>query len=117
MRTLWQLASQRREMPAVRIEKDYLFQSHSGSGWAGLPCYSSQGSDFNYDFHVTHDESIAPVLYNFRTAQELIDMGERYFARPGEQSCIPGRATAPVSPPRRKTLTPPIELRHHDKYP
>ncbi|HVV13174.1 DUF899 domain-containing protein [Amycolatopsis sp.] len=32
--------------------------------------YSSYGSDFNYDFHVTLDESVAPVEYNFRTAEE-----------------------------------------------
>jgi predicted dithiol-disulfide oxidoreductase (DUF899 family) len=32
-------------------------------GWT-IPWYSSFGSDFNYDFHVTNDESIAPVQYN-----------------------------------------------------
>ncbi len=30
------------------------------------PWYSSFGSDFNYDFHVTFGESIAPLEYNFR---------------------------------------------------
>jgi predicted dithiol-disulfide oxidoreductase (DUF899 family) len=34
-------------------------------GWT-FPWYSSYGSDFNYDFHVTNDESIAPVMYNSR---------------------------------------------------
>jgi len=29
-----------------------------------FPWYSSYGSDFNYDFHVTLDESVAPVEYN-----------------------------------------------------
>jgi len=29
-----------------------------------MPWYSSFGTDFNYDFHVTMDESIAPVQYN-----------------------------------------------------
>jgi predicted dithiol-disulfide oxidoreductase (DUF899 family) len=30
----------------------------------------SYGGDFNYDFHVTLDESVAPVEYNYRDAQE-----------------------------------------------
>ncbi len=38
-------------------------------GWK-LPWVSSFGSDFNYDFHVTHDEKIAPVEYNFETKAE-----------------------------------------------
>jgi predicted dithiol-disulfide oxidoreductase (DUF899 family) len=33
--------------------------------------YSSFGSDFNYDFHVTLDEKVAPVEYNYRTKAEL----------------------------------------------
>jgi predicted dithiol-disulfide oxidoreductase (DUF899 family) len=56
-------------------------------GWTFL-WYSSLGSDFSYDFHVTLDESVTPIEYNFRTAQELVDMGEPYFARPGEQGGI-----------------------------
>jgi predicted dithiol-disulfide oxidoreductase (DUF899 family) len=35
-------------------------------GWT-LPWYSSFGSDFNYDFHVTLDESVAPLEYNFHS--------------------------------------------------
>jgi predicted dithiol-disulfide oxidoreductase (DUF899 family) len=38
-------------------------------GWT-FPWYSSHGSDFNYDFHVTLDESREPVQYNYRTSQE-----------------------------------------------
>ena len=53
-------------------------------GWT-FPWYSSLGSDFNYDFQVTNDESVAPVGYNFRSAQELADRGEGWAARPGEQ--------------------------------
>lgn len=34
-------------------------------GW-NLPWYSSRGSDFNYDFHVTLDPSVAPVEYNYK---------------------------------------------------
>ena len=39
-------------------------------GWT-LPWVSSLGSDFNYDFHVTNDENIAPVEYNYRNKAEL----------------------------------------------
>jgi predicted dithiol-disulfide oxidoreductase (DUF899 family) len=35
-------------------------------GWT-FPWYSSYGSDFNYDFHVTMDESVTPMIYNYRT--------------------------------------------------
>jgi predicted dithiol-disulfide oxidoreductase (DUF899 family) len=35
------------------------------------PWYSSHGSDFNYDFHVTLDEAVTPVQYNFRDKAEL----------------------------------------------
>jgi predicted dithiol-disulfide oxidoreductase (DUF899 family) len=40
-------------------------------GWA-WPWYSSFGSDFNYDFHVTLDETVAPVQYNYRSKAEMI---------------------------------------------
>jgi predicted dithiol-disulfide oxidoreductase (DUF899 family) len=36
-----------------------------------MPWYSSFGSDFNYDFHVTNDEHVAPVEYNYRNKAEL----------------------------------------------
>ena len=154
--TIQQLASRRRELPAVKIEKDYVFEGPAGPlrlldlfegreqlivqhfmfdpdwdsgcpvcslqadsvgnlahlhargttyaavsrapfskiepfhrrmGWS-FPYYSSYGSDFNYDFHVTHDESVAPVEYGFRTAQELIDRGDAYFAGPGEKGAV-----------------------------
>ena len=39
-------------------------------GW-DRPWYSSHGSDFNYDFHVTLDEVVAPVEYNYRDKAEL----------------------------------------------
>lgn len=43
-------------------------------GW-DRPWYSSFGSDFNYDFHVTLDESKAPVEYNYKTKEQLIKLG------------------------------------------
>jgi predicted dithiol-disulfide oxidoreductase (DUF899 family) len=207
VRTLQQIASKRREMPAVKIEKDYVFECPDGTaslldlfegraqlivqhfmfdpawdegcpvcsyqadsvghlahlharntsfaavsrapiskiepfrqrmGWT-FPWYSSYGGDFNYDFHVTHDETVAPIEYNFRTAQELTDMGEPFFARPGEQGGVSVffRDGATVlhtwsgygliadllhGTDMRLDLTPlgrqdeTVELLHHDKY-
>jgi len=47
-------------------------------GWT-LPWYSSSGSDFNYDFHATQDEAVAPVEYNYRSKAELIEAGLPYM--------------------------------------
>lgn len=41
-------------------------------GWH-LPWYSSFGSDFNYDYHVTHDDKVAPIEYNYLGAEDLKD--------------------------------------------
>jgi predicted dithiol-disulfide oxidoreductase (DUF899 family) len=43
-------------------------------GW-NIPWYSSYGSDFNYDFHATLDESVARIEYNYQTKEELIQAG------------------------------------------
>jgi predicted dithiol-disulfide oxidoreductase (DUF899 family) len=40
-----------------------------------FPWYSSFGSDFNYDFHVTLDERVAPVMYNFEPKEEILAAG------------------------------------------
>ena len=106
-------------------------------GWP-FPWYSSLGSDFNYDFHVTHDEAVAPIVWNFRTRQELIDRGEAWLARPGERGAVSvfyrdgdtvlhtysGYAAADLrcatdqyldlTPLGRQDET--VELRHHDRY-
>jgi predicted dithiol-disulfide oxidoreductase (DUF899 family) len=52
-------------------------------GWT-LPWLSSYGSDFNYDFHVTLDESVAPLQYNYRTREEHQAAGTGYYLE-GEQ--------------------------------
>ena len=36
-------------------------------GWP-FSWYSSYEGDFNYDFHVTNDEEVTPVMYNVRTS-------------------------------------------------
>jgi predicted dithiol-disulfide oxidoreductase (DUF899 family) len=207
VRALRQIASRRREMPAVKIGKDYVFEGPAGRaslldlfegraqlivqhfmfdpawdegcpvcsyqadsigplahlqarnttfaavsrapiskiepfrrrmGWA-FPWYSSLGSDFNYDFQATADESVAPIEYNFRTAQQLIDAGEPWAARPGEKGGLSvflrdgdtvlrtwsgyGAITElfcandillDLTPMGRQDAT--VELLHHDRY-
>jgi len=58
-------------------------------GWK-FPWYSSYGSDFNYDFDVTIDESVKPPVYNYKSADELghafLD-AEQPFEMPGT-SCF-----------------------------
>src|SRR6202048_2036505 len=39
-------------------------------GWT-IAWFSSLGGDFNYDFHVTLDENVAPVEYNYRDKAEM----------------------------------------------
>ena len=39
-------------------------------GW-NIDWYSSLESDFNYDFHVTLDEKVAPIEYNYRNLEEM----------------------------------------------
>lgn len=56
-------------------------------GWT-FPWYSSYGSDFNYDYAVTMDESVAPVVYNYKTVEEHRESGTDYYfsgPRPSEQ--------------------------------
>jgi predicted dithiol-disulfide oxidoreductase (DUF899 family) len=43
-------------------------------GWS-FPWYSSHGTDFNDDFHVTLDPSRGPPAYNYRDKQELVASG------------------------------------------
>ena len=52
-------------------------------GWI-FPWYSSYGSDFNYEFHVTLDESVAPIVYNYRTKAGHEQAGTSYYVE-GEQ--------------------------------
>jgi predicted dithiol-disulfide oxidoreductase (DUF899 family) len=50
-------------------------------GWT-FPWYSSHGSDFNYDFHATLDDRVAPVLLHFRTEAELAEAGTPWTGGP-----------------------------------
>lgn len=57
-------------------------------GWT-FPWYSSYGGDFNYDFHVTIDESVTPVEYNYRDKAALATMGVPVDDQPAE---LPGHS-------------------------
>lgn len=52
-----------------RAPYEKLARTKAARGWT-FPWYSSFGSDFNYDFHVTLDEGVGPVEYNYRSKVE-----------------------------------------------
>jgi predicted dithiol-disulfide oxidoreductase (DUF899 family) len=72
--------------PIDKIE-DY----KSRKGWT-FPWYSSYGSDFNYDFHVTLDESVAPVEYNYRNKAEHEAAGTAFYVEGGQSIEAPGQS-------------------------
>ena len=53
-------------------------------GWS-FPWASSSRSDFNYDFHVTIDPSVAPVEYNYRNQAQLEQADVAWRDWSGEQ--------------------------------
>ncbi|HEX2575777.1 MAG TPA: DUF899 domain-containing protein [Aquihabitans sp.] len=53
-------------------------------GWT-FPWYSSFGSRFNYDFHVTLDPAVAPVEYNYRDQAALEAENPAWVGWSGEQ--------------------------------
>jgi predicted dithiol-disulfide oxidoreductase (DUF899 family) len=73
-----------------RAPLDKLERYKQKRGWT-FPWYSSFGSDFNYDYHVSLDASVAPVEFNFRGPEELKahDLGWT-LEQPSEQ---PGYST------------------------
>ena len=106
-------------------------------GWT-VPWFSSYESDFNYDFHVTNDEAVAPVEYNYkdRVALEQEGMahvvsgeahGVSVFLRDGERvfhtySTYGRGAEALLGTYHYLDLTPlgrqkyVTEFLHHDRY-
>jgi predicted dithiol-disulfide oxidoreductase (DUF899 family) len=66
-----------------RAELGALERFEARMGWR-VPWYSSLGSTFNYDFHVTNDEALAPVEYNYRDKRALEQRGLSYHTH-GEQ--------------------------------
>jgi predicted dithiol-disulfide oxidoreductase (DUF899 family) len=57
-----------------RVPYARLGQFKARMGWR-LPWYSSHGSDFNYDFHVSNDESKTPIEYNYKDKATLVREG------------------------------------------
>ena len=53
-------------------------------GWT-FPWYSSHGSSFNYDFHVTLDPAVAPVEYNYKNQAELERKNPDWIGWAGEE--------------------------------
>jgi predicted dithiol-disulfide oxidoreductase (DUF899 family) len=51
--------------PLAKLEA---FKASKGWRW---PWVSSFGSDFNYDFHVTLDDAVVPIKYNYRDKHEM----------------------------------------------
>jgi len=51
--------------PLAKLER---YRQARGWSW---PWYSSFGTDFNYDFHATHDESVRPPEHNFMSKAEV----------------------------------------------
>jgi predicted dithiol-disulfide oxidoreductase (DUF899 family) len=64
-----------------RAPLDKLEKWKAQHGW-DIPWYSSFGSDFNYDFGVTIDESRGSRTYNYRTKEEFEAMGDSFFDSP-----------------------------------
>ncbi|MEA2298222.1 MAG: hypothetical protein QOF77_1158 [Solirubrobacteraceae bacterium] len=72
-----------------RAPIETLERYRAARGWE-FPWYSAQASDFNYDFHVTLDESVAPVEYNYRTAAEHEQAGTAYYVSAEQPIEAPG---------------------------
>ena len=75
-----------------RAPIDKIERYKAKKGWT-FPWYSSYGSDFNYDFHVTLDQSVAPVDYNFRTKEEHEQLGSAMFDEDEQPVELPGRSS------------------------
>jgi predicted dithiol-disulfide oxidoreductase (DUF899 family) len=72
-----------------RAPLDRIERYKAKRGWT-FPWYSSHGSEFNYDFHVTLDESVAPVEYNYRTREEHEQAGTSYYLEGDQPIEMPG---------------------------
>jgi predicted dithiol-disulfide oxidoreductase (DUF899 family) len=65
--------------PIAKLEK-----YRAKRGWT-IPLYSSFESDFNYDFNVTLDASVAPIQFNYRGPDELRAAGLDWILNAGDQ--------------------------------
>jgi predicted dithiol-disulfide oxidoreductase (DUF899 family) len=76
-------------------------------GWT-FPWYSSFGSDFNYEFHVTLDEKVAPLEYAYRTKEEHEKAGTAYWFEGERPLELPGLVVSCGTATPSSALTPPI---------
>ena len=74
-------------------------------GWT-VPWYSSSGSDFNYDFHVTLDPAVAPVQYNYRDPDaDRTGKGGPASCTASAPSCAAATASSAPTPATRAVPT------------
>ena len=73
-----------------RAPLDKIERYKAKRGWT-FPWYSSFGSDFNYDFNVTIDGSVAPIMWNFEELPELEARGMHWMAEGSSEQ--PGYST------------------------
>lgn len=67
-----------------RAPLDKLERYKQRMGWT-IPWYSSHGSDFNYDFHVSFDASITPVEWNYKDYARLVRENPDWEGYTGEE--------------------------------
>ena len=67
-----------------RAPYEKLARYRTRMGWT-VPWFSSYGSSFNYDFHVTIDSDVAPVQYNYKDAAQLEAENADWRGWSGEQ--------------------------------
>lgn len=58
-------------------------------GWT-IPWYSSYGNSFNYDFQVSHDAAVTPLMYNYRTPEEHEKAGTAGYLEGEQPFDLPG---------------------------
>ena len=79
---LRQLHARRTTLVAVsRAPYDKIAAFRARMGWT-FPWFSSHGTSFNYDFHATLDDRVAPVLLHFRNEHELAERGTPWGGGP-----------------------------------
>jgi predicted dithiol-disulfide oxidoreductase (DUF899 family) len=57
-----------------RAPIDKIERYRQSKGWV-FPWFSSFGDSFNYDFNVTIDQKVTPVMWNYRSLGELEEVG------------------------------------------
>jgi predicted dithiol-disulfide oxidoreductase (DUF899 family) len=72
-RPWWSVAAEQRDTTFAVVTRAPLakLQAYKALKEWHISWFSSFGSDFNYDFHVTLDPKVAPAEYNYRTKAEM----------------------------------------------